>query len=269
MKLKHLINTTLAGLLACALWSCDTVKEDDRLIPVKKPDVNRNVLIEDFTGQNCIKCPAAAEEIEKLQERYGDAIIAVAIHSGPFGHRTTMSSPRLPLCTETGDEYYTHWDIKEQPTALINRRASLSSPDLYADAVAKEVEKTTPLEMTLTAGYDAATRHVDIAINATTSEAVSGKLQVWVIENNIVAQQKMGDGSTNSDYIHQHVFRTSVTSDIYGDEFSVTEAAPTAASYQVTLDETWKAEDVVIVAIASNAADGVLQVVKAELTINE
>lgn len=269
MKLKNFMNTAFAGLLVCALWSCDTIKEEDRLVYVKPAEVNRSVLIEDFTGQRCVNCPVATEEIEKLQEQYGDAIIAVGIHSGPFGHRSTMTSARLPLCTETGDEYYTHWGIEYQPGVKINRGAPIYNTAEYGSVVREALQKTTPLAMELEADYDAATRTIDISISATTSEDVSGKLQVWVIENNIVAQQNMPDGSTNSEYLHQHVFRTSVTSDIYGDDFSVADETPATAAYKVTLDETWKPEDVAIVAFVSNAANGVLQVVKKGLAMNE
>lgn len=278
MKLNNILNTALVGLFACALWACDTIKEDDRLIYIEpieptEPDdstvVNLRVLIEDFTGQRCVNCPTATEAIEKLQEQYGaDKVIAVGIHSGPFGHRTTMSSPRLSLCTETGDAYYTQWGIESQPGVKINRGAPIYNSAQYGAVVRGEMQKTTTLDLALDVEYDTSTRSVDININATTSENVSGKLQVWVVENNIVDVQYMPDGSLNMAYVHQHVFRTSVTSDIYGDEFSVTDAAPATASYQVTLDETWEAEHVAIVAFVSNAS-GVLQVVKTELKNNE
>ena len=266
MRLNHLLSAPLAGLLACALWSCDTVKEDDRLIYVKPAEVNRSVLIEDFTGQRCVNCPTATEEIEKLKAQYGDAIIAVGIHSGPFGHRTTMTSPRLPLCTETGDEYYTFWNIEYQPGVKINRGNPIYNTAEYGTAVREALEKTTPLDLTLHAAYDAATGAVDITVSATSSENVSGKLQVWVTEDNIVGAQYMPDGSANNEYVHQHVFRKSVTADIFGDNFSVTDAATATASYQTTLEADWVAGNVAIVAIVSNAADGVLQVAKAGLT---
>ena len=268
MRLNHLLGTTLAGLFACTLWSCDTVNEEDRLLYVKPAEVKRSVLIEDFTGQRCVNCPAATEEIEKLQAEYGDAVIAVGIHSGPFGHRTTMTSARLPLCTETGDDYYTYWGIEYQPGVKINRGNPIYNTAEYGMAVREAIQKTTPLDMSLTAAYDAATGNVDININATSGENVSGKLQVWVIENNITGQQMMPDGSQNSEYVHQHVFRTSVTSDIFGDDFSVTDTTPSTATYQVTLDEAWVPENVAIVAFVSNA-DGVLQVVKTALTVND
>ena len=48
---------------------CDEVSVNDRLIYVEPPQVSRAVLIEDYTGQYCVNCPRATEEIERLIER--------------------------------------------------------------------------------------------------------------------------------------------------------------------------------------------------------
>lgn len=44
------------------LTGCDSVGSDERLIEVPAATVQRNVLVEDFTGQRCIFCPAASED---------------------------------------------------------------------------------------------------------------------------------------------------------------------------------------------------------------
>ena len=77
MKIKVYITLLLATLL---MQACGDIAEEDRLIYVKPAAVERSVLIEDFTGQRCVNCPNAADEIAKLHEQYGDAIIAVSIH---------------------------------------------------------------------------------------------------------------------------------------------------------------------------------------------
>lgn len=269
MKLINILNTAFAGLLACTIWSCDTVDEDNRLIYVEPAEVKRSILIEDFTGQRCSNCPDATEKIKALQEEYGeDAIIAVAIHSGPFGHRTTMTSPRLPLCTETGDAYYTYWGIEAQPGVKINRGTPIYNSDKYGDVVRSAIQENTPLIMTLDTDYNQETGRLDINISAITSESLSGKLQVWIIENNIVAQQAMKDGTNNSEYVHQHVFRTSVTQDIYGDEINVTEGTESRKNYNITIDNSWVPENIAVVAFVSNSANGVLQVIKSNIIKN-
>ena len=104
MMMKR-INTIILVLLGIVLFtSCDKVPLNERLIYVEPPEVGRAVLIEDYTGQYCVNCPRATEEIERLVEEYGDSVvIAVAIHSGPFSKQKGEPSP---LYTELGDMYF-------------------------------------------------------------------------------------------------------------------------------------------------------------------
>ena len=44
--------------------------------------LNVPVLVEEFTGQKCINCPEAHEELAKIQKEYGeDNVISVCIHA--------------------------------------------------------------------------------------------------------------------------------------------------------------------------------------------
>ena len=101
MKLKNIVALAALGLSFAA---CDDIKESERYIPVT-PDTKteKAVLIEDFTGMNCVNCPNAAEEIQKIQTAYGaEKIIAVAVH----GEMPGLSGP---LANALGTEYYNHW----------------------------------------------------------------------------------------------------------------------------------------------------------------
>ena len=112
------------GLLLLLLTACSNIDEDERLIYVEPAEVNRPVLIEDFTGQACVNCPNATATIHELQQTYGeDNIIAVAIHSGPFAHmRNNMGNAFYSdLGTTTGDEYFTHWGIELWPPIMLKR----------------------------------------------------------------------------------------------------------------------------------------------------
>lgn len=262
MKLKSLLYICAIALISFA--SCDNVDEADRRIYVEPKEAKRAVLIEDFTGQRCSNCPKAAIEIERLQEQYGDNIIPVAIHSGPFAHKLGMSSPRLPLCTEAGDEFFLRWFSKTQPQPVvkINRGDKIEQIELYVSAVASEIEKETPLTLILDNNYDEATREVAITVNALSTEAISGKLEVWLTEDSIIDIQTQPDASIKADYVHNHVFRAYVTKEIFGDDFTVSTEDMTTAKYKFTIDEAWKAENISVVAFMSNDVNGVLQVVK-------
>ena len=114
---KIYIILMLAALVLVS--SCDEISTDERLTYVEPPQACRGVLIEDYTGQYCVNCPRATEEIERLVEQYGDtSVIAVAIHSGPFSKN---KGELTPLYTEVGDMYFNTWGLSAQPVGLVDR----------------------------------------------------------------------------------------------------------------------------------------------------
>lgn len=248
--------TTILMILALmTLAACDEVSEQDRLVYVKPPEVARCTVIEDFTGQRCVNCPAASLEIEKLQEHYGtDTLIAVGIHSGPFGK---MPNGRLlSLATETGNQYYDYWKIEAQPGAMINRGAPVYDPSQYGKQVSDALSKSTPVSLTIDRSYDEATRQLTVTVGGSSVEDVSCKLQLWLTENGIVDMQMLGDGSTNREYVHNHVFRSSLTNDAFGDAFNLTQqGGRKEATYTTTLDESWNPAMMHIVAFVFDGSE--------------
>lgn len=245
--------------------ACDEVSVDKRLTYVEPPQVSRAVLIEDYTGQYCVNCPRATEEIERLIEQYGDSIvIAVAIHSGPFGKSKGEPSP---LYTEVGDMYFNTWGMSAQPIGLIDRLFG-STPFSYTDwagGVNYEVAIEPPVGFLTDIDYDAETR--DAAIEVQTigldSALVSGKLQVWLVEDSIDSFQLMPDGSREEHYNHMHVFRASVN-DPWGDALSVSHGQVAVKNYELKLDPAWVPEHCSVVTFLYDDS-GVHQVAKKKL----
>ena len=245
--------------------ACDEVSVNDRLIYVEPPQVSRAVLIEDYTGQYCVNCPRATEEIERLIEQYGDSIvIAVAIHSGPFGKSKGEPSP---LYTEVGDMYFNTWGMSAQPIGLIDRLFG-STPFSYTDwagGVNYEVAIEPPVSFLTNIDYDSETR--DAAIEVQTigldSALVSGKLQVWLVEDSIDSFQLMPDGSREEHYNHMHVFRASVN-DPWGDALSVSHGQVAVKNYELKLDPAWVPEHCSVVTFLYDDS-GVHQVAKKKL----
>ena len=253
----------VAGLFALGiLSSCDTVDEADRYIYVKPAAVGRKVLIEDFTGQRCVNCPNATLEIEKMHELYGDTVIGVGIHSGPFA-KSTRGTP-YALYTETGDEYFDYWKVESQPKGVIDRRGT-SDYTSWATIVRDELSKVAPVDLSAMSTFESATRKTHITVSATGIDGNStGKLQVWLIEDGIVAFQYMPDGSTNREYTHNHVFRTAVNG-TWGTDFSIKEGEKKEVVFDYTLEkEDWVPGNMSVVVFMYNN-NGVLQVTKCPL----
>lgn len=273
--IKLLYSAAVAAVIAFS--SCSNVDEDERYIYVKPAESKRCIIVEDFTGQSCINCPRATEELAGIQEQYGaDTVIVVGIHSGPFGHvkPNTQTAKRYSLCTETGDAYFVKWLGKwetPQPAVIVNRKSGVLNLGSYGAYINTELESQTPVKMELTNSYDAKDKSLTVNISAETSEDVEGKLQVWIVEDNIVATQYMPDGSPNKEYVHNHVFRASVTNDIHGDAFNIKtgDGEKATATYTVNVDDSWKAENISVVAFVYNDNDGVLQATKKHVVDEE
>lgn len=270
MKRLFLLATIIMGLTACS-----NIDEDERLIYVEPAEVNRPVLIEDFTGQACVNCPNATAAIHELQETYGEEnVIAVAIHCGPFAHqKSNMGNAFLSdLGTNLGDEYYKHWDIRAQPTLMINRSSLIDIPQELPAVVANELKKTS------TVHFDAVEfSNNAVLVNLSSSDRVEGRLQVWIVEDSINVkdpqtkyQQFMPDGSRRQDYVHNHVFRASLTNDAYGEP--VTLEAGNKSYTQVfylqgnealdNFEHLWQKQNLSAVVFFWNEQQGVMQAIR-------
>lgn len=258
MDFKRNIYRGMSLLVAgVALTACSNVDEDDRFIYVEPEPVAKRVLIEDFTGQRCVNCPAATAIIEQLQESYGaDNVIAVAIHSGPFGKGT-------PLRTDTGDYYYSKWGVKQQPTGMIDRQGLESNSLRWTTIVSDQIGKTAPLELEGEGSYDETSREASITVSAEGVLDVSGTLQVWLVEDGIVGIQLKPNNVTDREYVHNHVFRATVN-DRDGEAFSVASGEKKDLTFTYKLDAGWNAANMAAVAFVADAT-GVLQTVRIPL----
>ena len=250
-----LFNCYIAAMLLAA---CSHIDENDRLIYVKPADVKRHVLLEDFTGQRCINCPKASDEIKVLQELYGeDNVIAVSIHSGPLGFYS--KGDYVGLSTEIGDEYFNHWSLDYQPVGLIDRGVPMEYTAWNA-RIREELAKTAPVNIDLV--LNRKDNLLNIRSMVTGVDGVTnGKLQLWLTEDSITAFQQMPDGTRNMEYVHMHVLRAAVNG-TWGEPVSVAEGETfTTKEYQFTVPQDWKYDNLSVIAFVYND-QGVLQVTK-------
>lgn len=255
-------------LVALLMTSCDELDPQERLIYVEPPQVSRAVLIEDFTGQYCVNCPRATEEIERLIEEYGDTtVIAVAIHSGPFSKNQGAFTP---LYTAQGDEYFSHWGLSAQPVGLVDRLTyeSVLVPLNYTDwagAVNYELEKKAPVSIMVEAEREEEGNicHANVEVIGLDSALVKGKLQVWLVEDSIDSFQLMPNGAREEHYNHMHVFRASLNG-AWGDDISLNHGQVVEKTYSIPMDAAWKPQHCSIVAFVYDEED-VKQVFKCKL----
>lgn len=258
MKIKKLTILTIA---AASLLACDTIDENERYVQLETIEAKRNVLLEEFTGQNCPNCPTAHETAAKLKELYGEALITVSIHAGPFAFAEgTKSFPTFK--TPEGDSYADAWGITTYPAGVINRTSGDTSYPDWATIIRDEVQKDAELDIELAATLNADKTAVSISTALKPLNDIEGYLQLWITESGMISRQKNGS-ETIREYEHNHVYRASVNG-VGGKSVSLSSNVFNTFNHSIDVKENWNAESLSVVAFVYNNS-GVLQVVEAKI----
>ncbi len=257
----------LSLLTFLPLVSCSDISEDERFIPIESVTPQRAVLLEDFTGQNCVNCPAAHREIETLTRQYPDALIPVSIHAGGFGISSTARRPGL--MQPEGNTYNDRYGIDEWPKGVVNGRSGALNTGEWSDAVREELKRDASVAIELSAAIDPDTpTMIDIECVLRPVADMQGTLQLWVIEDGIVARQLDKDLGTIPDYVHNHVYRAAVNG-IDGENVNLQANVRKENSYKMAIRDTekekWVAANLSIVAFIRQADGGIAQVARCKV----
>lgn len=265
MKIKSLY---IAASLSLILSGCSGIAEDDRYIEVEATKAERTVLLEDFTGQNCVNCPAAHRTIEALEEQYGSHLIAVSIHAGHFGIAAT-NKRYTGLMQEEGQAYNDRYGIEDYPKGVVDGKTPSLNADQWASAIYDDISQATPLVIDVEAALSSDGSNIDISCSLKSSEAIEGNLVVWVIESSIIARQDDANGRI-PDYVHNNVFRACVNG-LDGDKVKLLPDNAQTETYSIAVKNTdtekWNPENLAIVAFVSNGS-GVVQAAKTNVNTN-
>lgn len=245
-------------LAASAIWSsCDEKGFDERYEEMEEIIPQRNVLLEEFTGQGCPNCPLAHQAVEGFKKQYGEHLIAVSIHAGKFAIEN-QNYPQLALLRPEGNVYANKWGIEAYPSAVLNRRKGPLGVNAWLNPLRAELVRTTPLTMNAHAQYQETDGTIQITVDMESTADITGKLQLWVTESNIVAVQQDGT-ELITEYIHNHVFQACVNG-MWGEDIQIPVSTPVQKTCEIAKQDYWKKADLAIVAFVYNERDGVIQV---------
>lgn len=268
-------STLLFSLASAALLfgSCDEVKENERYIEMPMVEAQRTVLIEDFTGQKCINCPTAHDVIHGIIEQYGEEVIAaVAIHPGgnalvynyteKLGNNGLGNDMAAQVAAISGIDA-----VSSLPQGNINRSGLVEYPT-WAANVRSALEIPASLTVEGAAAGDVSDEtHRTVSLRVTPAEDFSGRINVWIVEDNIVGRQRMQDGSNNREYVHNHVFRTSITP-VDGEAVTMQRAIIFEKTYNLEFDPLWVVDNCKAVVFFTGADGKVEQAHSIPLTLS-
>lgn len=253
----------ILGIAATLFTACENISEDERIIDVEGVTAKRVVLLEDYTGQACLNCPNAHEVATELHELYPENLIVVAIHAGAQGIPSTTNGG---LKQSEGDVYANSVGVQTYPSGQINRRGGLKNHTAWTAAVVEELGRPSEIVMTLYAELREGKLYVESTMMAL--DNVKGKLQLWMLEDNIVGMQLLPTGKPDMQYVHNHVFRSSING-TWGEDVELTLGEQLVVEHKdFELNSAWNADNLSVVAFVYNN-DGVLQAAQCKVIVNE
>jgi len=247
--------------------SCDKIDEPYMNTGGGGPvaDTVRRVLLEDFTGHECVNCPAAHVIIEGLQKVYPERIIPVVIHRGFF------AEPSLPpyeydFRTPDGDAIAALFGTAPPPNGMVNRikksGSYLISPAAYAASVSLVLDSMPEMPdiyIEIDPSYNSTDSMISVDVKMTVLKNMpTGKynVSVMVVESNIIEAQKnttpeINNGKDILNYNHKDVLRGAINGSL-GEEFVDAALSPnqtfTKSYTAYKIGKDWKPDDLKIVA---------------------
>ncbi len=278
MNTKHIIIAIVLIVTTALFFSCDTIKEGDRISDNNSFIWNgRKTLLLDFTGHRCVNCPEGHRKIEELQEAFPEAIIPVAVHSTYFASADPNDEHfYADYTTPIGDELggtpneFGYFNVSTLPLGAINSFLpdAVIPPTAWASELAKYVSAYPEVSIEINPEINT----TDSKINATVKvknliqSTRNLKLGVYLIESGILGWQEDSNAehSPVENYEHNHMLRAGFT-ETFGIDINTGNATMDVENiiskdFSLDIDQKWKLENCGIVAfVYDNDSKEVIQ----------
>jgi len=258
-------------IITFAITSCDKVEAPYKE-EIEKPNTEKKVLLEDYTGQKCVNCPAAHDIAHELQDAYGEEnLIVVAVHAGFFA--TPTGPPfEYDFRTEAGTEYESFFSVQTYPMGTVDRTNTggnyLVDKDAWGTEIAKQFEETNVVNIEITSSLNGDKLDGTVTLNFIEDVDLQTNLQIWITEDSIVNPQVV-PGGYEEDYVHMHVLRGAINGS-WGEALpSASYAAEDTESFNFSnyqLGSDWVSKDLsLVVFLFDQDSKKVLQVEKLKI----
>lgn len=234
---KTVLHTSLLLVAVLGLAGCDYVK-DARDPGTATVVGNRKVLIEDYTGHKCGNCPAAADTLSYIKNKYPGKIIAVAVHAGFFATAAPSTSYPTDFRNPVSDAYDTQFGISlaGNPNGLVNRGNYgagnfIKAYTTWEGDAYQMLSSPAKFELKIRNTFNATGNSLNTSVVVKSLGYNTGmyKLVVLLTEDSIVAEQldyRLPSGSQLiPNYEFEHVLRDAINS-TWGDAVFASGAIP-------------------------------------------
>ncbi|MEE4260012.1 MAG: Omp28-related outer membrane protein [Bacteroidales bacterium] len=260
------ISKILSILAIVSLFFCGCEKIDP---PYKQEggggnggEAVKKVLLEDYTGHDCVNCPTAAVVAEDLKDVYDEQLVVIAVHAGFFAR----PKPELPedFRTEAGEV----WDqffigTAGNPNGLVNRVEKAPGNYVFnygewSTAVSLELEKSAEAKITIENNFEQNKLTSTVTSEFLTVLDGTYNLMYCITQDSLTGPQKNNDANVGEtplieEYEFMHVLR--YTDEIWGENLTenVEVGKEYTSSFSVDFEADWVPENCHVVAFICNA----------------
>ncbi|MEZ4858655.1 MAG: Omp28-related outer membrane protein [Flavobacteriaceae bacterium] len=167
---------------------------------------NKKVILEEFTGINCVFCPDGHIIARNIQNANPGNVFLINIHAGGFA---TPTAGQPDFRTPEGNGIRSFFGANFFPSGMINRHSfggsTVLSRTSWASSSNQILAESSYLNMAVEAEVDVQTREITILVEAyyTGNSPVStNKLNIALLQNNTLGWQT--GGNMGNSYNHMH-----------------------------------------------------------------
>ncbi len=263
MKIPHPAKYIFIATFLITFIGCDVIDEPYMTEHEEHNGENdvtvRKILLENFTGHQCVGCPAGSEMAKTLKSLYGDQLIVMSIHAGFFA----MPEPGIfdyDFRTHEGKELHDHFQVGILPIGLINRKefeeSFLINYQAWPDAIQEYIDDTPDFHIEINLQHHETDNELEVCVDVQSliSSDCLYYISAFIIEDGIIKPQRTNDPAYPDgviiDYEHNNVLRSSING-TWGDRLNdtpITTESQFIKNYKLSIDDEWVLENISVVA---------------------
>jgi thiol-disulfide isomerase/thioredoxin len=283
--MKNTLNLLL--ILLAGVWlmpSCDEIEApylrdsviiDTSACPVPDfPDLvnpEQKVLLEEYTGQYCPNCPAAAVLAKDLMTLHGDRLVVMAVHAGFFADPKSPPYDNDFRCAEgTELDQFFGIGMAGNPNGMVNRKgfsqSHILAPASWASEIELSLNATPQLALQLLLDWNEEEQRLCSHIRTVFLDDMKEdlKLVLYITEDSIPSAQKnnspqVGPTPDILDYTQMYMLRGSILGtwgvDLASSDTLSFEGDEVIRSYAYAFPGAWKVEQCRVIAFVYHPDD--------------
>lgn len=210
---------------------------------------NKKVVLEEFTGINCVFCPDGHAIAQAIKDQNPEDIFLVNIHAGGFAN---PGNGQPDFRTSFGEAIADQSGLDGYPAGTVNRhvfsgRKTALNRGQWASAADQILQESSYVNVAGTAEIDISTNelivNVEVYYTGDSPESTN-KLNVALLQDNTAGPQTGGNSGNN--YVHMHRLVHFLTEQWGEDITTTSEGSFSEHSFTYELPEDYRNVDVVL-----------------------